>query len=260
MKFFRVENNANRGEIYVYGDITDFKWFDEDVTPKEMKTELDKLKGVDEIHLYVNSPGGGVFAGMAIHSMLKRFEAKIIAHVDGLAASIASVIIMAADEIHMPKNALIMIHNPAAGAFGEADEMRKIADALDKVKTSIVETYMNRVDTTEEEVRQLMDEETWFTGEEAVALGFADVLEEELAMAARFEGEEAVINGEKMKISDFKRFPRENLENKKENDTENALEAPVSAPQIVDFSVFEGVLAVNRNKINSIRRLKNGLA
>ncbi|NIP27930.1 MAG: Clp protease ClpP, partial [Phycisphaerae bacterium] len=111
----------------------DLKWFDDDVTPTDIKEELDKLKDVDEINVYVNSPGGNVFAGVAIYNELKRFNKPVTSYVDGLAASIASLIVLAADKVVMPFNAMLMIHNPYMIAVGDANGFRELADKLDKV-------------------------------------------------------------------------------------------------------------------------------
>lgn len=184
LKWLKVENKSGKGELYLYGDIVTEAWYDSDVAPKSVKAEIDKLSDASEIDIYINSPGGEVFAGMAIYNMLKRIDAKKRVFVDGVAASIASVIAMAGDELHIPANAMFMIHNPSAVAWGESDDLRKMADALDKVKETIVAVYKGKVSTSEEELSSLMDDETWMTGEEAFAYGFADVLNEPIAMAA----------------------------------------------------------------------------
>ncbi|ERH55272.1 MULTISPECIES: head maturation protease, ClpP-related [Bacillus amyloliquefaciens group] len=177
--------NDKTAEINLYGEITGEGWFSES-SSKMFQEDLRALGDVSEINLYINSPGGDVFEGQAIHSMLQRHSARINVHIDGLAASIASVIAMAGDTITMPDNAMFMIHNPYMGMLGNASEFRKAADDLDKVTDSIVSTYLNKTDgkISEEEVRKLMNEETWLTAEESQTYGFCDVKTDKKEIAA----------------------------------------------------------------------------
>ncbi|MBF0308121.1 MAG: Clp protease ClpP [Magnetococcales bacterium] len=168
-----AQNGKKTAEIAIYGPIMDEKWSDEEVAPVDFAAELKALGDVEQIDLRINSPGGSVFAGFAIHNMLVRHPAKVVAHVDGLAASIASVIAMAGDEIHMPANALMMIHDPSGMVWGGASDMRKMADSLDKITEGIVASYQRHSGKTIEEIKALMAAETWMTGNDAVALGFA---------------------------------------------------------------------------------------
>ena len=165
-------------EVQLYDEIGSFG-----ITAKDFATDLKNLGEVREISLRVNSPGGSVFDGNAIYNMLKQHPAKVTAYVDGLAASMASVIVMAADHVVMPENALMMIHNPWSMSVGDADALRKDADLLDKVKTTLLLAY-GRSMMTGQEISQMMDDETWLTGAEAVDKGFADELVAEVAMAA----------------------------------------------------------------------------
>ena len=116
------------------------RWGDE-VTPKQFKDDLDALGEINTLNVYINSPGGSVFAGQTIYSMLKRHKAKVHVYIDGLAASIASLIAMAGDKVIMPKNAMMMIHSPWTFAAGNAQEFRKIADDMDKIRESMVVAY-----------------------------------------------------------------------------------------------------------------------
>jgi ATP-dependent Clp protease protease subunit len=125
----------------IYGPISNETWWGDETTPLLFKADLDRLGDITELNLYINSDGGDVFAGQAIYSMLKRHKAKVIVHVDGLAASIASVIAMAGDVVHMPINAMLMIHNPMTHAAGNSAEFRKIADTLDKLAESSIAVY-----------------------------------------------------------------------------------------------------------------------
>jgi len=209
MFWFDVKNKEDTGEIYIYGDITSAKWIEEDVTPTWFKDQINKLKGMKYINLFINSAGGGVFAGMAIYNILKRQTAKITARIDGIAASISSVIAMAADEIIMPKNALIMMHNPYSIMIGDANDMRKEADLLDKVKSIIVGAYKDKSQLSDEKIITMMDEETWLTGEEALKIGFADTLEKNKEVSASIKNNKYIINGMEIDPEKYKLFPKD---------------------------------------------------
>ncbi|MEV2311986.1 head maturation protease, ClpP-related, partial [Paenibacillus larvae] len=142
-------------------------------------------------NLYINSPGGSVFEGIAIHNMLKRHKAKVNVYVDALAASIASVIAMAGDTIYMPKNSMLMIHNPWIFAWGNAAEMRKIADDLDRIGNSSKQTYLQKagLKLTDEKLQEMLDAETWLSADEAFAYGLCDVVQEASQIAASISDE-----------------------------------------------------------------------
>lgn len=172
------------GELTLYGEIASDTWYGDEVTPKEFKADLDKLGDIDTLNIYINSSGGDVFAGQAIHSMLKRHKANKNVYIDGLAASISSVIAMAGDTIYMPKNAMMMIHNPWTFGLGNAAEFRKLAEDLDKIRESLIVAYEERSALTRDEIIKIMDSETWLTADECFEYGFCDVVEKEKQMAA----------------------------------------------------------------------------
>lgn len=179
----------NKGELSVYGEIADSQggWFSDgnEVTPTSFKAELDALGDITTLNVYMNSPGGDVFAGQTIYSQLKRHKATVNMHIDGLAASIASVIAMAGDTIDMPANAMMMIHHPMSGVWGNAHEMRAMADTLDKVCESIQETYLAKASNmSREDLVVLLDAETWLTAQECFDLGLCDFVDEEKSIAA----------------------------------------------------------------------------
>lgn len=144
------------------------KYYPDDKAPKDVQDFLDQLDGVSKINVHINSGGGSVFGGIAIYNILKRHNAEIIVYVDGLAASIASVIAMAGDRIIIPANAQMMIHKPSCIAWGDADEMRKQADVLDGCQKVILNTYMQHTKEgiTQEQINELINAETWKNGEE----------------------------------------------------------------------------------------------
>lgn len=151
------------------------------------KDVLLALRGITakEIQVRVNSPGGDVMDGVAIYNLLKGHGAKITVHIDGMAASIASVIALAGDEVLMADNAFFMIHDPWAITIGTAGEHRKTADVLDKVSGVILDTYMKRVEASREQVETWMNEETWFTADEAKDAGFIDEIAEATPVKAK---------------------------------------------------------------------------
>lgn len=164
-------------DLFFYGDIVSetwqSEWYEDDMAPGDVKKFLDQLDGTENINIHINSVGGSVFGGIAIYNMLRRNNAHKTVYVDGLAASIASVIMMAGDEIVMPKNATVMIHKPSASYFfttKNADDLRKDAESLDTCQEAIMQTYMTKAKVDKEEIEQKVNDETWLTGEEAAEL------------------------------------------------------------------------------------------
>lgn len=144
------------------------KYYPEDKAPQDVQDFLNQLEGVSKINVHINSGGGSVFGGIAIYNILTRYDAEIIVYVEGLAASIASVIAMAGDKIIIPANAQMMIHKPSTVAWGNADEMRKQADILDGCQKVILNTYMSHAKegVTQDDINELINAETWKNGEE----------------------------------------------------------------------------------------------
>ena len=164
-------------DLFFYGDIVSetwqSEWYEDDMAPGDVKEFLDQLDGTENINIHINSGGGSVFGGIAIYNMLRRNNAHKTVYVDGLAASIASVIMMAGDEIVMPKNATVMIHKPSASYFfttKNADDLRKDAESLDTCQEAIMQTYMTKAKVDKEEIEQKVNDETWLTEEEAAEL------------------------------------------------------------------------------------------
>lgn len=209
-KFWTMVKNEkkNSGELTIYGYISETDWWDEDVTPKAFNEDLKQLGDVDEIIVRINSGGGSVFAGVAIHSMLKRHPAKVKVYVDGWAASIATIIAMAGDKIVMSQGSTMMIHNPSSGVWGEAKDLRKQADVLDSIRDSLIEIYHNRTGKTKESVGELLNAETWFTAQEAVEYGFADEVEDSLPVVACMRAGKAIFNGQEFDFSPYKNAPK----------------------------------------------------
>lgn len=165
-------NNADEVELLIYGDIVSDSYWNEGVVAKELIKQL-QASTAKTIKLYINSPGGNVYAGKAIFNALKRHSATKCVYIDGIAASIASIIAMAGDEIHIPANATLMIHNPSSIAWGEAKDFIKAAGILESEKKALISIYQTKTKLTEEEISQLMDAETWMIGQEAIDKGLA---------------------------------------------------------------------------------------
>lgn len=189
-KFWEFKAAAEKkGELYLYGEISDVSWWGDEVTPAQFQKDLAALGDIDALDVYINSPGGDFFAGMAIYNMLKRHEAKVTVHVDGIAASAASLIAMSGDKIVMPKNATMMIHNSWALTAADKTKMRKLADELERIDGQQAGIYSSRTGKKEAEILAWMDSERWMSGEEAVKDGFADELEPNKKIAACADAE-----------------------------------------------------------------------
>jgi ATP-dependent protease ClpP protease subunit len=176
--WYDMKAQANgEAEITIY-DMIGGSWYSEGVTGKQFVKDLKALPVHNTLNIYINSPGGSINEGLVILNALKRHPAQKKVFIDGLAASMASVIAMAGDEIIMPENAMMMIHDPLWMAIGNARDMRKAADVLDKYKASSVSVYRDKTGLDEQKISDLMSAETWMTGKDAQELGFADKVTE----------------------------------------------------------------------------------
>lgn len=216
--FMSLSANEKEGDLWIYGDIVDDKWYDTDVTPKVIRDALDEMGTVGTLNIRVNSYGGSCVAGNAIVNIIDNYKrktgAKVNAYIEGIAASMGSGIPMVADYIYMAENAIFMVHKPFSLAVGNADDMLKEAEVLDKVEDTLVKNYMRHFNGTEDEMRQLMADESWLTADEALEYGLCDEIVSSVAVAASANG--IRING--------KEFAEEKLRNKfketgKEGDT-----------------------------------------
>lgn len=156
------------------------------VQAKDFRTSLAAVKS-SSISVEINSPGGDVFAGLAIYNMLKASGKEIVVKVMGVAASAASLIAMAGDKIQMPKNTMMMIHNPWSIAMGNAEELREQADTLEKIGNSLLGTYMAKTGMAEDEMKAMLAKDTWLTADEALEMGFATEITDEIKVKAAFD-------------------------------------------------------------------------
>ncbi|MEJ1422265.1 MAG: Clp protease ClpP, partial [Candidatus Sedimenticola sp. (ex Thyasira tokunagai)] len=193
MNWLQVLNVAAAGDetrkatLRIDGIVGYRDWYDEtNNTASHFIRTVDALGDLDEINLEINSPGGVVSDGVAITNYLINHEATVNVTVIGQAASIASVIAMAADpgQLHMGIGTTMFVHDPLTIAIGDADDMRETADHLDKIRDSIVSIYQLRTDLSVDEIKDLMSGDTTMTAEEAVEWGFADTMEAELKAVA----------------------------------------------------------------------------
>ena len=180
--WYAIRARGTGAEVAIYDEIGAFG-----VSAKGFLAELGALPDGTPVDLRLNSPGGSVFDAVAIYNALKRHEGTVTVWIDGIAASAASYIAMAGDEIVMPENAFLMIHDPTGLAMGTAGDMRAMAEALDKIAGSLVRGYAAKSGKPDDEIAALMAAETWFDAGDAVAAGFADRLADPVRMAARFD-------------------------------------------------------------------------
>jgi ATP-dependent Clp endopeptidase proteolytic subunit ClpP len=179
--WFDIQAKANdEAEIYLYEEIGGFG--------VNAKTFIDSVRQMNpkKITLRINSPGGSVFDGLAIYNFLK--EKDVTVQIDGLAASIASVIAMAGKEVKIAGNGFLMIHNPWGGAMGDSSEMRQTADLLDKIRDSLIGTYAEKTGKDHEKIKEWMENETWFSAQEAKDNGFVDTITDEMSFSASVRG------------------------------------------------------------------------
>lgn len=218
--FFKMQASTDdnkSADVFILGEITSWAWEEYgEHSAVTFNNALDALGDVDVINLHINSPGGSVFEGVAIHNMLKQHKARVIVHIDALAASIASVIAMAGDEIHMPANSMLMIHNAWTWATGNANELRKAADDIERINESVIQTYLDKggEKLDKDTLKALLDNETWLSAEEAFAYGLATHVESAVEAAACID---------KNFIKAYKKVPQKIVE-KSSTATENLLQ------------------------------------
>lgn len=167
-----VKNEDGSRTLYLDGAIAEESWLGDEVTPKQFKSEL--VSGNGDITIWINSPGGDVFAASQIYNMLMDYKGKVTVKIDGIAASAASVIAMAGGEVYMSPVSMLMIHNPMTIAIGDTVEMAKAIAMLDEVKESIINAYELKSGLSRSRISHLMDAESWFNAKKAVELKFAD--------------------------------------------------------------------------------------
>ncbi len=173
-----IQEESETRTLFLNGTIAEESWFDDDISPAIFKDELNS--GTGDITVWINSPGGDCIAAAQIYNMLVDYKGKVKVYIDGLAASAASVIAMAGDEVLMSPVSMMMIHNPATMAFGDHEDMKKAIEMLDEVKESIINAYEIKSGLSRDKLSKLMDNETWMNANKAIELGLADgIIEKE---------------------------------------------------------------------------------
>ena len=213
----------NEGELestrtlFLNGEISDETWYGDEVTPQLFKDELNADSG--DITVWINSPGGDVFAAAQIYNMLRDYKEHVTVKIDGLAASAASVIAVAGDTVLVSPVAMMMIHNPATIAMGNTKDMEAAIAMLNEVKESILNAYVDKTGLSRNKLSKMMDDETWFNAKKAVELGFADKVlfaaeekkkPEEEQDPDEKEGKKSEEDGEGDEDEKKKRFPFQN--------------------------------------------------
>jgi|GEM_PF-2401870 ATP-dependent protease ClpP protease subunit len=225
---WEIKNKDNNiAEILIYGEIVgnSREWDEDSWSAKELNEELNNLGDIDELHIRINSGGGNAVEGISIYNSLKKYDEEndvfIKSIIEGLAASISSVIPLASSEIIMAKNSLYMIHMPYAMAMGTADDMRKRAEVLDSVTEIIINTYEDKTGLDREEIKEMMSEETWLESDRALKLNFIDKVEN-YGMSASVGNDALIMNNIEFDLDNFNNIPDnikniKNIKNKKKN-------------------------------------------
>jgi ATP-dependent Clp protease protease subunit len=171
-RYYSLATEGDEASIYIYGDITSWPWDETDVSSYNLAREIEDLD-VGVINVFINSYGGEVAEGLAIYNSLRRHKAKVKTYCDGFACSVASVVFMSGDERIMSNASLLMIHNAWMFAIGDQNQLRKEADDLETINAASINAYMNHINITEEELKAMMDAETWLSAVDALEMGFA---------------------------------------------------------------------------------------
>tara|TARA_R110002050_G_scaffold264955_1_gene405932 strand:+ start:259 stop:1290 length:1032 start_codon:yes stop_codon:yes gene_type:complete len=197
-KWFSIQGKATDAvaEVYIFDEIGAYG-----ITAQDFISEMKEYKDTP-VNLRINCIGGDVFDGMAMYNIIKKREAKTTAYIEGIAASMGSVIALAADEVIMAENSLFMIHNAWGGAMGEAEDMRKTASILEKISGEIANIYERKTRLSLNRIIEMMDKETWLNAKEAYELGFIDLISDSIKVAAKYD------------VSKFKNITTEQIHNK----------------------------------------------
>ncbi|HAJ4933611.1 TPA: phage tail tape measure protein [Escherichia coli] len=251
--WFRMQaGHQSDADIYIYDEIGFWG-----VTAKQFISDLNALGDITHINLHINSPGGDVFEGIAIFNALKTHGASITVYVDGVAASMASVIAMVGNPVIMPENSFMMIHKPFGFTGGDAEDMRTYADLLDKVEAVLLPAYAQKTGKTTDEIAAMLADETWMSGAECLAQGFADQVTPAVKAMACIQSK---------RTEEFKKMP-ESIRNmitpprnsapRVQDDEPAASRTPVqaAAPVVDENSIRAQVLAEQKARVNGINDL-----
>ena len=224
-KYISVSDKAvnDAGEMYLYGDIVDEKWWDEEVSPKSVQDALNGLGTLKKLNIHLNSYGGSCIAGNAIISILDNYRRKngtaLNIYIEGIAASMGSGIASVGDKVYMADNALFMVHLPSTIAIGNKEDFQQAINILEKTEDTLVANYMRRFKGTEDELKGLMEQESWLTADEAKEWGFVDEIVEGVKVAASATGIKIGNQVFENKVADMikNKYPNINLAKEEKN-------------------------------------------
>ena len=264
-KFYEFKNiTSSEVDLFIYGEIVSEHddWFgsESDVALTDFKEQLDNLGNSKNLNIYINSPGGDVFAASTMISMLQRVKDKgttINAYVDGLSASAASFLMMVADNVNLYKNSTVMVHKPMSIAFGNANDMQKTIDALNKIEDSVMmPMYMDKSKVDEKEIKSLIDAETWLSAKEMDKYFNVTLLDEEKTAVASISSD---LFKNYKNVPDFIKNSLENVQNE-EKIEENAQKieeieekTPISDENTPEISENEPISTENQSKEDEIK-------
>ncbi len=257
---FVANKEENTAELLLYGEISDYSWYGDEITPAMFNNDLKEIGAVDEITVRINSGGGDVFAAVAIYTRLKENKAKVSVKIDGWCASAATIIAMAGDTVEISVAGVFMIHDPLAGLLGyyNVSDLEEIKNQLETIKQSIVNCYMTKCGKTEEEIKNLMSEEKWYTGQEAVDNGFCTaVMFTEIETEVE-NSETVIVNSVSISLKDFSTVPKgllgytnslnnkaTNAKNNKEDEKMTLEEFKKQHPEVADAYKTEIMASAN---------------
>lgn len=261
-KFWNKAETSN--DIYIYGDITSSKFEDSDVTAKLFLDDL-KSCGSKEINIHVNSSGGDVFNALAIYNTLKNYKGNVTMHVDGLAASAASLIICAGDKVKMASNALIMVHTPSVGLIGyySAAELSKVESSLLAIEGAILDTYKQRLpEKNHAEIAEMVTAETWLDAEQAKKIGFVDEITGEVDMAIDNAKHLLFVNKVSLDVGNFNQEKFSAVLKAREASTMTEIKSEVAGVgnETLDVKQANEILiqdAIKQAREQEIQRIKN---
>lgn len=179
--WYQVKASAEFADVYIYDEIGAYG-----ISAKEFIAELAQYKG-QPLNIHINSGGGSVFDGQSMATAIKNHGAPVTTIIEGVAASMATIIALSGDAVYMTNNSLFMIHNPMLDSYGDKNELKKAISLLEKVETNMVNAYSSKTKLSKKEIASMMNEETWFTAKEAVKAGFVDRVVDEVKVAANFD-------------------------------------------------------------------------
>lgn len=241
-------NNNGIGELYIYGDIADTKWWNEDITPIQIKNALDDMGEISQLDIHINSYGGSVFAGNAIVNLIGNYKKKrkcaVNTYIEGIAASMASGISTVGDKVYMANNSLYIVHKPLSEVKGNANDLEKAIEMLNKAEETLVVNYMKKFNGTEEELRQMLSDETWLTAEEAQGYGFVDEITDSVEIVASVKSNSLIINKmefDNSKIADIIKDKKINIQTANNKEKGENPKMKVYDSKLMDFGIDENI-------------------